>query len=50
MSSWAFFWKMVFCVSVGLFFAVAAVVAVRGFLDLIQMFSRLKDMNRDHDK
>ena len=50
MNSWALFWKLVFCVSVGLFFAVAAVVAVRGFLDLIEMFSRLKDTNHDHDR
>ena len=50
MSNWVFFWKLVFCVSAGLFFAVAAIVAVRGFVDLIKMFSRLKDMTRDHDR
>ena len=50
MNNWIVFWKLVFWVSVGLFFAVAAVVAVRGFIDLIQMFSRLKDMSRDHDR
>jgi hypothetical protein len=50
MNNWIVFWKLVFCVSVGLFFAVAAVVAVRGFIDLMQMFSRLKDMSRDHDR
>ena len=50
MTGWAAFWKVVFFVSTGLFFAVAAVVAVRGFADLVEMFSRLKDMGHDHDK
>jgi hypothetical protein len=50
MAGWAVFWKLVFFVSIGLFFAVAAVVAVRGFVDLIEMFSRLKDMSHDHDR
>lgn len=50
MTGWVFFWKLVFFISIGLFFVVAAVVAVRGFVDLIEMFSRLKDTSRDHDR
>ena len=49
MTGWVFFWKLVFFVSIGLFLVVAAGVTVRGVIDLIEMFSRLKDTSRDHD-
>jgi len=49
MTGWVIFWKLVFFVSIGLFFGVAVVVTVRGFVDLIEMFSRLKDTTHDHD-
>jgi hypothetical protein len=49
MTGWVVFWKVVFVVSVGLFFGIAAVVTVRGFLDLLEMFSRLRDTSHDHD-
>ena len=49
MTSWAVFWEVVFVVSVALYLGVAVLVAVRGFLDLVEMFSRLKDTSHDHD-